>query len=345
MPVALSTIAAVYGAGFGVYWWQRRKINSGIDDLLLDEPSRSLELPLTFGRKARVAARVTDIKSLYVEKIEHRSNKGGISYTYAPTLYLAGTEPSAQKLADWSDELKANEFAEWLRQKLGPNIPATSAAVMAPADDDSDPGAAQPMPAEEIRRDENSKIQITDGPEGRAFYFPAARNPGMAFFMTLFMLVFNGAAVFMYRAQAPIMFPIVFGLVGVLLILGTFNLWFKSSRITVNATNVRLTRRWLIFSRTREFSAGDYARFATKTGMQGGSTIFTDIKLVRAGADAGFAQDMKKNQEAQKVNQLVAERFRQAAGPSGVTVANSIANAAEAGWLVKEMNRALGRSN
>jgi hypothetical protein len=157
------------------------------------------------------------------------------------------------------------------------------------------------------------------------------------------MLVFNGAAVFMYRAHAPMVFPIVFGLIGGLLILGTFNLWFKSSRITINSTNVQWTKRWLIFRRTRDFSAGDCARFATKTGMQSGSTIFTDIKLVRVGADAEFAEKMKKFEGGQPVNQLVAERFRQAAGPSGVTVANSIASAAEAEWLVKEMNQALGR--
>jgi hypothetical protein len=224
-----------------------------------------------------------------------------------------------------------------------PVFQVAGAAVAEPADE-PDPTAALQMPVEELRRDEHSKIQVTDGPSGREFYFPAARNLGTAFFTTLFMLVFNGAAVFMYRAHAPIMFPIVFGLVGVLLILGTFNLWFKSSRVTINPTRVIAVNRRLVFSRTRQFDAGDIARFATKTGMQSGSTIFTDIKLVRVGADSEFAEKMKKSEGGQPVNQLVAERFRQAAGPSGVTVANSIANAAEASWLVKEMNQALGRT-
>jgi hypothetical protein len=40
---------------------------------------------------------------------------------------------------------------------------------------------------------------------------------------------------------------------------------------------------------------------------------------------------------------MVMARFREAAGPSGVTVAGSIANVAEANWLVQEMNQALGR--
>ena len=217
------------------------------------------------------------------------------------------------------------------------------AGFVPPTKPETDPTANMQMPAEEIRRDEHSRIQVNDVSGGREFYFPPARNLGTAFFTTLFMVVFNAAAVLMYRAHAPILFPIVFGFFGALLIFGTFNLWFKSSRITINSTNVQWTKRWLIFSRTREFSSGDYARFATKMGMQSGSTIFTDIKLIRLGADAEFADKMKRLEGSQRVNQVAMKRFRQAAGPSWVTVANSIATAAEAEWLVKEMNKALGR--
>jgi hypothetical protein len=39
-----------------------------------------------------VTAGIADIESLTVEKIEHRSDKGGIPHTYAPTLPLRGTE-------------------------------------------------------------------------------------------------------------------------------------------------------------------------------------------------------------------------------------------------------------
>ena len=121
---AFSTIAVVYGTGLGVYWWRRQKINLGTYDLLYSNASRSLELPLTFGRKARITANAADIESLYVEKTVHRSSKGGISYTYAPTLRLRGTEPATQKIADWSDQLKADEFTGWLRSRLGAGIPA-----------------------------------------------------------------------------------------------------------------------------------------------------------------------------------------------------------------------------
>jgi hypothetical protein len=299
---------------------------------------------------------------------EHQSRREDIFWqdekVFAPNADLPEAEPGRSGIpvffklpADQPECFaRGNEAVVWrleAKAKMsGPDFCArfdvpvfkvAGVAIAEDAADETDPTAKLLMSVEELRRDENSKIKITDGSSGREFYFPAARNLGTAFFTTLFMLVFNGAAVFMYRAHAPMLFPIVFGLIGVLLILGTFNLWFKSSRITINSTNVQWTKRWLVFSRTRDFSAGDCARFATKTGMQSGSTIFTDIKLVRVGADAEFTEKMKKFEGGQAVNQLVAERFRQATGPSGVTVANSIASAAEAEWLVKEMNQALGR--
>ncbi len=89
-----------------------------------------------------------------------------------------------------------------------------------------------------------------------------------------------------------------------------------------------------------------------KPGCKSGSQIFTDIKLVRRGGDEKFAAGKEKLQEtfqetfqaaAVPEAEKVAERFREAAGPSGVTVARSIASVAEANWLVAEMNKALGR--
>jgi hypothetical protein len=117
--IILTAIALVYFGGLGVFLWQWKKIGSGVDDLIINATGSSLDLPQTFGRKERVTVNITDIGSLTVEQIVHRSSKGGISYTYAPTLRLRGTETEGQKLADWSDKLKADDFAQWLRKQLG----------------------------------------------------------------------------------------------------------------------------------------------------------------------------------------------------------------------------------
>jgi len=248
------------------------------------------------------------------------------------------------------------------RSKMsGPNfhvifdLPVFKTADSSVADTDAnepDPTASLLAPIEEIRRDENSKIKISDGPAGREFYFPAARNPGAALLATAASIVCTGIAIATlhvgFHSGVMILFPIIFGLIGILTFLGALSLWFKSSRVTIDSTTVRVTSRWLIFSRTREFSASDVARFATKTGMQSGSQIFTDIKLIKRGSDDAFAARKEKFQEAFQAASLpeadkVVARFREAAGPSGITVAGSIASVAEANWLVAEMNKAVGR--
>lgn len=345
IPLALSVIAAVYLSGIAVFFWQQLKINSGIDDLILNESARTLELPLTFGRSQRITVNVADIQSLAVQKILHRNNKGRDSYTYAPTLCLTGTDAPTQKLADWSDKLKADEFAGWLRQQLNPNLPATMAIDEAQVESQSAAAASQKA-FEEIQRDGKSKIKISDGPNGREFYFPPARNVGTALVVTLFMFLFNGVTALIYHLHAPIIFTIIFGACGIFLFIGAFGLWTKSSRVAINSTVVRRTNRWLIFSRTREFPVDGVARFATAMGAQSGSKIFTDIKLIPRGSDEKFAANRGKFQEAFQAagvpgTDKAVERFRALSGPRGFTVAGSIENSAEANWLVEEMNKAL----
>jgi hypothetical protein len=222
------------------------------------------------------------------------------------------------------------------------------AGAIAEADDEPDPTAALQEPVEEIRRDENSKIKISDGLNGREFYFPAARNLGMATLTTFLFLVFLGMfyALIVNLNHLSIIFEIGLGLFLVILGCLNFSLWLKSSRVTIDSNGVSVTKRWLIFSRTRQFSTNDVARFATKTGMQSGSQIFTDIKLIKRGGDDRFAVNTEKFREAFQDASLpeagqIVSRFR--TGPSGVTVAGNIANVTEANWLVAEMNKALGR--
>ena len=175
-----------------------------------------------------------------------------------------------------------------------------------------DPTASLQMPIEELRRDEHSKIQVTDGPGGREFYFPAARNLGMTLGLTAFFLVWSGVFYALLHSRAPALFPIVWGVTDALVGLGCINLWFKSSRVTLDSAGVRAVNRWLLFARARNFDAAEIERLETKVGMTSGSQAYQDLQLVtRAG---------KK-----------------------ITLAGSIANKPEADWLVQEMTRALGR--
>jgi hypothetical protein len=228
----------------------------------------------------------------------------------------------------------------------GPDFSATFdvpvfklADAAVPAADEPDPTASLQMPVEELRRDEHSKIQVTDGPDGREFYFPAARNPGAAVFTTVLALICDGAFVLTIRFQAPVLIPIFLGLFGLLASGFAFSLWFKSGRVTIDSSRVRVVNRWLFFGRARQFAAGDVAQFAIRAGMQSGSQVYLDIKLItRADADSFEANKAKY----QQTGQLPPMQFR-VGDPRGVTVASGIASVAEANWLVQEMTRALGR--
>jgi hypothetical protein len=131
VPLALTVIAVVYLGGVGVGFWQWQKEQRGMDDLVINEGGHSLDLPQTFGRKERLTVNLADIEDFSVAQIVHRGSKGGVSYTYAPTLRLRGPQAGEQKLADWSDKVKADDFAAWLRPQLGRwdlNVKATREA-------------------------------------------------------------------------------------------------------------------------------------------------------------------------------------------------------------------------
>ena len=101
-------------------------------------------------------------------------------------------------------------------------------------------------------------------------------------------------------------------MVDVLVFFACLNLWFKSSRVTVDATGIRAVNRWLLFTRTRNFAVAEVERLETKVGMTSGNQAYQDLQIVtRAG---------KKS-----------------------TVAGGLASKPEADWLAQEMIKALGR--
>ena len=179
--------------------------------------------------------------------------------------------------------------------------------------DMADPTAALQVPAAEVVRVEHSRIQVRDVSGGREFYFPAARNLLNVIYFNAFALVWTGFTYAAFRIFGSLFFEIVFGLINILLLLGCFDMWFRASRVTINATSVRVTKHWLFLGPTRTFAAGDIASFDFKAGMTSGQTVFYNLQLIQ--------RDGKN-----------------------ITVACRIPSRLEADLLAKEMNQALGRS-
>lgn len=196
-------------------------------------------------------------------------------------------------------------------QVVGDTVAETDKA----AANESDSTAALQESVEEIRRDENSKIKITEGPNGHEFYFPPARNLGMTTFTTFIFLIFLSMlyVLIVHINHFSKDFEIELGLF--MIFLGFFNFSFclKSSRVTVHSGGVSVTKRWLFFPRSPSFSADEIQRFETKVGMTSGNQAYQDIKLVTKNSDSSY------------------------------TLASGLASKPEADWLVCQMTKALGR--
>lgn len=75
----------------------------------------------TFGRKTDVILPVEAVIQVETRTHVHQGSKGGVSYSYAPTLLWLTDESDCkkEKLIEWSDENRAQAFTQWLQERLG----------------------------------------------------------------------------------------------------------------------------------------------------------------------------------------------------------------------------------
>jgi hypothetical protein len=110
--------SVIIAGGIAAGAWQAWRVLSGKYDLIIDERERSLELPLTRGRRERLRVPFQSIEGISVERFQNPSRSNSNGYSYVPVLrYMDGARKSAG-LAEWYEPEKAEGFVLWLRQKL-----------------------------------------------------------------------------------------------------------------------------------------------------------------------------------------------------------------------------------
>jgi hypothetical protein len=108
-------LAIVIVGGTAVYAWQYLDVRSGRRDLVIDEAGRTVQLPLTYGRREQTTVPNSEIRAVLLNKVRHQ-RKGGAYYTYMVTLKM--TDGSRQKLIDLN-MTRADSLGTWLKEKLG----------------------------------------------------------------------------------------------------------------------------------------------------------------------------------------------------------------------------------
>jgi hypothetical protein len=168
----------------------------------------------------------------------------------------------------------------------------------------TDPMAEYLAPEQPYRPSSDSPIQVRPSAGGGTeIDFPAARSPGAAFSMSAFLMLWCGAIWLQVYLRAPLIFPIVFGLFGLLLLWITLDLWLGTSRVVIDTGEVRIRSGLLGLGPTRLFPCSDVQQVILRINMQSGGrtgTPYYDIVLVRQnGRRIAAGQHLRDKREAE----------------------------------------------
>ena len=109
-------LAGVLAGGGSVYGWFFVVARSGREDLVIDEGSRTIRLPLTYGRRLETRLGFAEFAAVVLDKIEHQGRRGSTYYTYA--VLLEKKDGILERLIELNQS-RAEGLAEWLKAKLG----------------------------------------------------------------------------------------------------------------------------------------------------------------------------------------------------------------------------------
>jgi hypothetical protein len=125
-----------------------------------------------------------------------------------------------------------------------------------------------------------SRIEVRTSRRGTEILFPAARNPGAALGLTVFVLLWSVAVWFLIHYRAPVIFPIVFGAFELLLLLFVLELWLRVSRVVAGDGSLSIGTGYLIPGGERSWVASEIDDVTTRITMQAGGRPYYDVVAV-----------------------------------------------------------------
>ncbi len=211
-----------------------------------------------------------------------------------------------------SDPTASNDHVLW-RLTLSATVPGvdyqsvfevpvfrTSASDSAPTDEDRRAGAEQALRLAEYRQPPDSRITVSRNRRGVELNFPAARNPGAALSLTVFTLLWAGIVAALIRFHVPLLFPIVFAAFGLLLVVGTLQLWLTISRVVVDKGSISIAQGYIYAGSEKTIAAAQIASVIAKISMQAGSSPYYDVVLVTtAGKQIAAGRWVRNKREAE----------------------------------------------
>lgn len=128
----------------------------------------------------------------------------------------------------------------------------------------------------------NAGILTRASAGGAEFYFPRGRQKGALIAAGVLFLVFCGTAAGLWGAGAPVLFPIVFGLVAALVLPAFLDGIFGSLRVTVTSAEICVRRGFLVWEKERRVSKADIRDVKHASNSAAGNQRYYQVVLETA---------------------------------------------------------------
>jgi len=172
--------------------------------------------------------------------------------------------------------------------------------------------SALPSLADRLAR---SGVLVEKLPDGEAYRFPMARHPGAALGLTLFWAIWSGFILLMHHLGAPLFFPLVFGVVDLLILAGVLDLWFGAGRLTVRSGTLECRHGLFGVGRQRRLEKEEILAFKSSRGMQAGRKLFYNLV---AETGAGKKQVLGRRLDSRETAEDLARRIKELLGAGQV---------------------------
>jgi hypothetical protein len=154
-------------------------------------------------------------------------------------------------------------------------------------------------------------VQIVETLNGVNIHFKPARNPGMTFSLFLITAVWTGIFVVLLKSDAPFIFPVVWAVFDLFLVLGLISSLFHGIRINAADKNLNIRHRLIVPTVTRYFASGEISEIKAVPGMKSGNTQYYRVVVIpNSGGKVSAGSGIKTKRDAV----WIAERLAIAVG-------------------------------
>lgn len=196
---------------------------------------------------------------------------------------------------DYSDDFEVPVFKTAASAQQAPAESAASSSGFADSPSSDADSAPVSSPA-------NPQVIISSQAGGTEFYFHAFRSPSRALFLLIFTAIWSGVVYFLFRSDAPWIFPLFFGLMDLALILATFHVLLGTARIRVGNGEIVSTTKILGIGSTKRFPFSQVDAVLPVTSGQTagnrGNTQYAIRLLTKDGRRYTLADEISSRQEA-----------------------------------------------